>query len=340
MIFQPAIIALLLASGVGLALIMATVPFAVRVLRHWDLASGAESQLALERRTYLSATLLAFVCATQIVATLLFVFNADRMATMFVGAMCAVGTLNVNAFGFPALIAQLVLLFLCAGWLIVHHADNQGYDYPLIRPKYGALLLLAPVAATAFGLQLAYFLGLRADVITSCCGSLFGSDAQTLAAELAAVPPDVMMPLFFGMLAVAVGASGYHALQGWRVRAQRVSATLVTTMSLVALGVTLAGIVSFVSLHIYEHPHHHCPFCVLKPEYGYQGYALYVPLFAATAAGFGTGLVQPAARHRSLATAAPRIARRLAAFACLGFSIVTLAAAAMIVHSNLVLLHD
>ena len=228
MIFQPAIIALLLASGVGLALIAATVPFAIRVLRHWDLASGSERQLALERRTYLSATLIAFVCATQIGATLLFVFNADRMATMFVGAMCAVGTLNVNVFGFPALLAQLLLLFLCAAWLIVHHADRQGYDYPLIRFKYRTLLLLAPVAATAFGLELAYFLGLRADVITSCCGSLFGGDAPALAADLAAAQPAVMMPVFFTTLAAAIGASGYHAWRGWRACAQRASALLVT----------------------------------------------------------------------------------------------------------------
>ena len=49
---------------------------------------------------------------------------------------------------------------------------------------------------------------------------------------------------------------------------------------------------SFLSLYIYEHPHHHCPFCILKPEYHYLGYALYVPLFAATAAGLGGGAVQ------------------------------------------------
>lgn len=107
-------------------------------------------------------------------------------------------------------------------------------------------------------------------------------------------------------------------------------------MSLLALAAALAGIVSFISLYVYEHPHHHCPFCVLKPEYGYQGYALYIPLLAATAAGLGTGLVQPAARHRSRAAAAPRIARRLAAFACAGFGTVALVAAGLMARSNLV----
>jgi len=109
MLFQPTIIALLLASGVAVAMLAAAAPFAVQVIRQWDIASGSERQLQLERRTYLFSTLAAFVMAVQLVALLLFVFNADRMSVMFVGAMCAVGTLNVNAWGFPALLAQMAV---------------------------------------------------------------------------------------------------------------------------------------------------------------------------------------------------------------------------------------
>ena len=50
MLFQPAIIALLLASGVAVAMLAAAAPFAVQVIRQWDIASGSERQLALERR--------------------------------------------------------------------------------------------------------------------------------------------------------------------------------------------------------------------------------------------------------------------------------------------------
>ena len=66
------------------------------------------------------------------------------MSVMFVGAMCAVGTLNVNAYGFPALIAQMAVFFLAAVWLAVNHVDTRAPDYPLVRIKYGALLLLLP----------------------------------------------------------------------------------------------------------------------------------------------------------------------------------------------------
>ncbi|MBZ0096948.1 MAG: hypothetical protein K8H75_16460, partial [Sulfuricella sp.] len=272
-----------------------------------------------------------FVFATQLVALLLFVFNADKMAVMFVGAMCAVGTLNANAFGFPALIAQIVVFFLAAAWLVLNHADSRAYDYPLVRVKYSLLLGILPFVALAFALQLEYFLNLKADVITSCCGSLFSGDAKTLTADAAALPPQQALALFYGALALAVATAVFH------VRKLR-GGYLVALFSAIAFVAALVGILSFVSLYVYEHPHHHCPFCILKPEYNYRGYWLYLPLFTATAAGLGVGAVQPFARVASLVTIVPEIARRLSWIAALGFALFAAVATFMIANSNLILL--
>jgi hypothetical protein len=46
-----------------------------------------------------------------------------------------------------------------------------------------------------------------------------------------------------------------------------------------------------VALYIYEHPHHHCPFCILKSGHDFIGYWLYIPLFAASALALGVGLI-------------------------------------------------
>jgi hypothetical protein len=360
MLFQPAIIALLLASAVSVAMLAAAAPFAWDLVRHWNISSGSEQQLRLERRTYLMSTLLAFVFATQLVALLLFVFNADKMAVMFVGAMCAVGTLNANAFGFPALIAQIVVFFLAAAWLVVNHADNRAWDYPLVRVKYRLLLGILPFAALAFWLQLNYFLNLKADVITSCCGSLFSGDAKTLTGDVAAMPPLPALALFYGALALAACSAAFHAspyhphpqgkpLPGIHLlradtaegkgQAMRTgSGYFVAAFSAIAFVAALIGILSFVSLYVYEHPHHHCPFCLLKPEYDYQGYWLYVPLFAATAAGLGVGAVQPFARIASLTTIVPEIARRLSWIAAAGFTVFAAVATFMILDSKLMLL--
>ena len=335
MIFQPAIIALLLVSTLCVAALLASAPFAVELVRRWDIASGSEHQLRLERRTYLFSTLLAFVLAAQLAAVLLFVFNAEKMSGQFVGAMCAVGTLNVNAWGFPALDAKIALFFLAAIWLAINHVDNQARDYPLVRLKYGLLLGLAPLVALAAWIEWRYFLGLKADVITSCCGSMFSEGSPTLAAEASSLPPLTAIWLFYGALGAAIALAAAHGLARGR---QRWSGYALAAASVLAFVAAIAGIVSFVSLYIYEHPHHHCPFCILKPEYDFQGYWLYAPLFVGAAAGLAAGAVQPFARVASLREVVPAFSARMAALAANAFALVAAIATVMIWNSRLILL--
>ena len=335
MIFQPAIIALLLAAGLSLFMLLVASPFAVQVIRHWDIHSGSERQLRLERMTYLFSTLVAFVCIMQILAALLFVFNADKMAVMFVGAMCAVGALNVNEFGFPALYAQLGLFFLAAIWLALNHADSSARDYPLVKLKYALLLAGIPLFALSLGLQLQYFLGLKADVITSCCGSMFSEQAETLASEVTALAPKPALLGFYGTLTVAILLSGWHWLGRGNGNLSGYATGLAALAGFVA---SIAGILAFVSLYIYEHPHHHCPFCILKPEYDYQGYVLYVPLFVGAAAGMSAGVLRLFSRRPSLAPVIDATSRQLAGVAVVGFGLFLLVATFMIWRSNLILL--
>lgn len=333
MLFQPAIIALLLAAGLAVVMLAGVAPFAVQVIRHWDIHSGSERQLALERRTYLFSTLLTFVLVAQLAALLLFVFNADRLSVMFVGAMCAVGTLNVNAWGFPSLIAQMAVFFLAAIWLAINHVDTLARDYPLVRIKYVLLLLLLPVLATNLWLEVQYFVNLKANVITSCCGSMFSKESKTITAEATSLEPLPALWLFYGGMLAAIAASLWHGRRGGRS-----SGFLTALTSGAGFVAAITGVLSFVSLYIYEHPHHHCPFCILKPEYDYQGYGLYIPLFIATAAGLGAGAMQPFAGRPSLATIVPRVSARLAKLAAAGFLLFTALSTWFILASNLILI--
>ena len=333
MLFQPAIIALLMAAGVAVIMLLAAAPFAVQVIRHWDIASGSERQLALERRTYLFSTLLAFVMLAQLAALLLFVFNADRLSVMFVGAMCAVGTLNVNGYGFPSLITQMAVFFVAAMWLAINHVDTQARDYPLVRIKYGLLLLLLPLLLVNFWLEFQYFSALKANVITSCCGSMFSEEAKTIAAEASGLEPLPAIWLFYAGMAAAIGVALWH----WQ-RGSRASGYLLALTSAGGFVAAITGVLSFISLYIYEHPHHHCPFCILKPEYDYQGYWLYIPLFVATAAGLGAGAMQPFARVPSLARIIPAISSRLSGLTAAGYILFTALATWFVLTSNLILI--
>jgi hypothetical protein len=331
MLFRPAIIAQILASSANVAMVLSAAPYAIEVIRHWDIRSGSERQLKLERRTYLMSVLLSVVLATQLLALLLFVFNADKMAPVFIGAMCAAGVLNADPYGYPALLAQIAVFFLAAIWLAVNHVDTLAPDYPLVRVKYGLLLGMTPALVAACVLELLYFLNLKADVITSCCSRVFAASAKGLSGDLTALPPVPSMIAFYGALIAAVAASTYTALR-------RRGGYLVAVTSLAAFAAAIAGILSFLSLYVYEHPNHHCPFCVLKSAYAFQGYWLYIPLFAATACGLCAGAIQPFLQTPSLRVVALRISSRLAGIAAAGFAVFAVVATILILHSHLILI--
>jgi hypothetical protein len=328
-IFQPAALALLLAASLNAVLLGGCGAFALHLLRHWNPASGCERQIALERRTHLVSTLVGLSLLLGLPALALFVHNADAMAPFFTGAMCAVGSLKANAWGMPALVSLLASFFLAAAWLVLNHLDSLGWDTPLLRRKYRLLLLLAPLAAAQAVLLWLYYLNLDPEVITSCCGSLFGQASGGVAAEMAALPPATAMPLFFSglLLTLAVGTVFLARGRGGR---------LFGLLAALHLPLALAAVVAFIAPYIYEHPNHHCPFCLLQAEHGHAGWVLYLPLFLGTAAGIGAGLAA-SVRADSLAAAAPRVAARLAqvAMAALGgFGLVVLF---YLQRSNLVL---
>jgi hypothetical protein len=76
----------------------------------------------------------------------------------------------------------------------------------------------------------------------------------------------------------------------------------------------------------------------LKAGYDYVGYALYIPLFVATAAGLSAGLMAPFRRVISLQTVIPREIQRLTWLALAGFGLFYAVATGLILRSHLILL--
>jgi len=330
MILNPAIISLMSGSFLLCIFSIYASTIGIRILRWWDIRSGSERQLALERKTYLISTIFSYLLGFQLLSLFLFVYTADHMHPIFIGAMCAAGSLNVNDYGYVTLVLKAATFVLCGVWLILNHADNRGYDYPLIRAKYKYLLVLVVMLMGETLLQTGYFAGLEADVITSCCGTLFSQDAETIAGDLASLPPVAAEILFFsGMLLTF--RTGIHF---W------VTGRAAGVFSLLAIGVLIlsaVSVVSFISVYYYELPTHHCPFCLLQKEYHYIGYPLYIFLFSGGIAGAGVGVLHRLRGPDSLKEVMPSIQKRLCLVSMGSYLGVVLIAVYPMVFSDFVL---
>ncbi|OGU18375.1 MAG: hypothetical protein A2076_05450 [Geobacteraceae bacterium GWC2_53_11] len=305
MILQPAALALvliaLLVSGLGIY----AGYYGVRILKRWDPASGSEGQLELERRTYLISTIMNYVLGFELMSLFLFIYTADDLHTLFTGAMCAAGTLAVNSFGYPALLLKIVNFLLAGVWLIVNHVDNRGYDYPLIKVKYELLNVVAPLLLLEAVLLVAYFAGIKPDIITSCCGSLFSHEGGGFSGDLAALPHRPMQIAFFSGMALTAVSGVWFYLKGR-------GGYFFSSFAFATFLIAIASVLSFICLYFYELPTHHCPFCLLQAGYGYVGYVLYATLSGGAVAGLGVGVLMPFRQVGSLVRIIPVTQRRLA----------------------------
>lgn len=317
MIQHPAILALLTASLIISGMLLYAGWFGLQILRKWNLASGSEHQLNLERRTYLIATVMCYVLAFQILSLFLYLYIADDLHPLFVGAMCAAGTLNVNTYGYATLGLKVINCLLAGNWLIINHTDAKGYDYPLIQPKYLLLIGLVVLVQVETVLQLNYFLQIKGDMITSCCGSLFGSDRPSVAGEIAGLPYAIMRPLFFGTMALTFCTGVWFYLK-------QSGGYLFSGICVINFAISLVSLISFIGLYFYELPTHHCPFCILQKEYNYVGYFLYATLFGAVISGTAIGLLIPLRTRSSLALYLPCLQRRLVLISLLCYLVFTL----------------
>ncbi len=295
MILNPGILTLLLGGLISFALMLYAAGLGIRILRSWDRQSSSEEQLNLERKTWLVSSLVNFALGYQVLSGLLFLYTIEDIHSLFVGAMCGTGSLNANPVGWAVLLVKVLLFFAAAIWVAINRLDQKTEETPLVRGKYLALLILTPAVGLDLYLQYSYFSGLRPAIITSCCGSLFGIGNDTVASDLAALPPQGTMVFFYVSLAICL-----VILLGCLKSRAAFLRPLLFASTVVFFFIALVSIISFISLYIYEMPSHHCPFDMLQGNYGYVGYPLYISLFTGTVFGMLPGLCQPLKKYSGL----------------------------------------
>jgi hypothetical protein len=295
MILHPGVLSLITGSVIVILMMIHSSMLGLKIIARWDINSSTSEQLSLERQTYLISSIMNYVLGFVILSLFLFIYTADDLHRLFIGAMCATGSLNANPIGWKVLYTKIVLFFISSVWIALNYIDHRAEDYPLVRTKYTILLFITPLVILDAYLQLKYFMGLRPNIITSCCGSLFSEVGEGVASSLSSLPIRPMMIVFYATTIVfLVNAVLSLCFQ------KGIFKYMSTMLSLILFIVSIASIISFISPYFYELPTHHCPFDILQKDYNFIGYPIYITLFGGVFFSMITGIIEPFKRIISL----------------------------------------
>lgn len=261
---------------------------AVRILLFWNPDSDSDRQKGLENEVWLTSILAEYGFVVQIVSLVVFVLAVDHFSQAIVGAMCATGSLLANDFGVPALIVKIGGVFFYGFWILLHQLDIRSPRFPLVRLKYVYLLLLLPLLFLDLALGIIFTAALRPDSITSCCPAVFGDTLGGGTNMLAGLTPGMSLALLYGTVLLLIVA-GVYLSAAWQPWISLLFSGLWLWFFLLGL-ITLTSV---FSSYIYAMPFHKCPFCILKPEYHYIGFAIYAALFGGAFAGMSVVVAEP-----------------------------------------------
>ena len=290
MFLNPWSLALVAATVATLFLALASSYSAFRVLFLWDTGSDSERQIGLESEIWLSSSLIELGLVVQILSLLLLVLAAESYATVLAGAMCATGAFLANEWGMPAVIIKLVGLFFYGFWIVLHRLDLQSETMPLMRLKYFYLLSLLPLTLLDGSLVLLYVNGLEPDIITSCCGVLFGESAPLIGEFSGRISLPILVFCFY------LWCGSCLLLLWYQLRTVGRTPKAVCFFAALSYGgffvYAIMMIIYFFSSYIYAMPYHHCPFDILQSQYHGVGYPIYMCLIGATFLGMSASLVR------------------------------------------------
>ena len=299
MILNPWILGLLIGHSTLLLVFSMGFVNACQIFRGWDYNSTDEKQFLLEKKTYLVSTVMNFALFMQISMLFLFGMALDELANVLPGAMCAVGTLSSNRYGYPLLDLKIISFFVYFIWLAINYLDNRVETYPLVRKKYLGLMLLYPFVVAETVLLFAFAFDLDPSIITSCCGSVYNKGAEGWGASLAGASTNFVLPIFFS-IAILILLNRFVFSRRDTGR-KWLGSLLELPLWIAFFIVAILVIISFVSTYVYEMLSHSCPFCFMGAEYHYYGVPLYLFLFIATATGMTGGLLETIKRPETLA---------------------------------------
>jgi hypothetical protein len=261
--------------------IFATIAFinALKIVLYYDANATSSYQYSLEKKSYLSATIIKFIFYVKLPLFIFFVYTLDNLSNLLPGAMCAAGVVTATSYGTPLLFLKILNLYIFAFWIVLNSEDMKYEEQPYLKQKFLLYCVAYFLLISEIILESVMFGAMDINSVVDCCGAIFSTTSATYMAEVLATSPEILLGIFYTTFVLLVL---FYLLK---------NRYLYALMNIVFLIISLITLIAFFGTYIYEQPTHHCPFCLLQSDYNYIGYFLYIVLFIGTFFGFVIGII-------------------------------------------------
>ena len=279
MLLTPEVLTLQLLNAIFFIFATLTLFDALKIARGWDLSATTHKQYTLEKRSYLSATIIKFIFLAKIVLFLFFIFTLDNLSDILHGAMCAAGVVNATDYGNYLFVFKVLNLYLFAYWIALNHADLKHTDLPYTRWKFILYTILYTLFVLEIAIEFIMFYSINTDQIVDCCGSIYSASQSSYFGMVLSLSHTTLLGIYYANFFLIVLAYVFR------------KKLLFTLANILFILTSIITLITFFGTYIYELPSHHCPFCFLQKEYYFVGYLLYILLFLGTFKAITAGFI-------------------------------------------------
>lgn len=278
---EPYVLFRLAAALASLLLMLHAARVGQRVVRYFHLSETSEGQLSLERQVELGAASARVGAALSVLGLVLTVLMADKLSVQVRGAMCGYGVVHAVAHGPWSVVASLCSSIWGLVLLDLSRLDASTRDLSLVRPVAWGWLAGALLSLADASLLVSFLSQLDLSVVASCCSSSL--DAGTAASTRGAGASLRTLVTALAALSLPLSMVASFALSR---RPSRLFALTAGALATFAAPLAMGAAVLYVAPHVFEVPHHLCPYCLFHREAYFIGY----PLFGAIMVGAASGL--------------------------------------------------
>lgn len=279
MLLSPEIITILVLDFIFLFFGTIAFVISIRIVRYWDMNSTKPIQYKLEKQSFLVSTIIKYIFIVKLPLFLFFIYTADKLSDIIIGAMCAAGVVSSVPFSEAMFFFKILNLYIFGFWLVLNRFDLKKENQPYTKLKFwlyivGYILLLVEIYY-----EIDFFLSLDVGKLVSCCSTIFSAATKSSFSFIYSINKLYLVYAFYGVFLFSILA--YILKNSIAILLCNVSFIFIAIVSLIM----------FFGTYIYQLPHHHCPFCVLKKDYYYIGYVLYVTLYIGTFYGISGAIM-------------------------------------------------